>query len=231
MEAGVFEIFGTRYYSYGLGLLFVAPFAFWFVASFFRIVTQFIDRKPIKWFGPILSAVCVLLMPVIVFFDVYQIGQQATKLCNEKAGLRVYRTAQTEGVLGLSGIEHWAKYGFEFVEYEHSVKRKIRHYFKNGKPTFKKVDKFLSQYELVETRSDITPRIGVIIQEVKDRNTNEVLGQSKEFSIDGGWADMFFYNLTGFSYSPWICSGISGKRQIYISDLIEVTLNPSQNEQ
>ena len=226
MDAGVWEIFGTRYYTHGLGLIFVLPFMIWFGVAFVLMLKGLVVEHKFKFQGLFVSACYIVISLVVVFWDVYQIGQQATKLCNEKAGLHVYRTAEANSVLGLSGIEQWSKYGFKFVEYEDVLKNKTRYFYENGKPTYKKVDKFLSQYELVETRSHVTARIEIIKQEIKDRNTNEVLGESNEFSIDGGWADMFFYNTTGFSYSPWICSGISEKRRIYISDLIGITLNP-----
>jgi len=226
MDAGIWEIYGTRYYTHGFGLLFVFPFAVWFFMSSVHTLKGLVVERTFKWRGLVLSACLIVVTLVAVFWDVYQIGQQATKLCNEKAGLHVYRTAEADSVLGLSDIEHWSKYGFKFVEYEDVLKNKTRYFFENGKPTYKRVNQFSSQYELVETRKYITSRIEIIKQEIKDRNSDEVLGESNEFSIDAGWADIFFYNTTGFNYSPWVCSGINVKRQIYISDLIEITLNP-----
>ncbi|WP_321532215.1 hypothetical protein [uncultured Desulfuromonas sp.] len=225
MDAGVFEIFGTRYYTHGFGLLLVAPFAFWFIVSVIGVPIRLLERKPLQWYGVVVSAFCTFVMLIVVFWDVYQIGQQATKLCNEEAGLHVYRTAEAESFLGAAGIRGWAEYGFEFTEGE-SDKDKIRYFMENGKPTYKKVDQFLSQYELVTTRKKITNRIGIIKQQIKDRNSNEVLGEANEFKIHGGWADMLFFNLTGFSYSPWICSGRNQKKKIYPSDLVKAVLAP-----
>lgn len=231
MESGVWEIFGTRYYTHGFGLIFVAPFAIWFgIALLLGLGRLLRGKRPFISINFCLSAVMLVTSFIVVFGDVYLIGKQVTKLCNEKAGLHVYRTAETESVLGVSGIEHWSKYGFAFVEYEDVSKNKTRYFYENSKSTYKRVDRFLSQYEVVETRKHITPRIEIIKQEVKDRNTNEVLGESNEYSIDAGWADMFFYNTTGFSYSPWMCSGMHEKRHIYISDLIESTLNPNYKQ-
>lgn len=228
MESGVWEIFGTRYYTHGFGLIFIAPFVMWFGIALLLTLGRIVRGKhPFISINFCLSAAMVVISFIVVFGDVYQIGQKAAKLCNEKAGLHVYRSAQAESVLGLFDIEHWAKYGFKFVEYEDVLKNKTRYFYENGRPTHKKIDQFLSKYELVETRKYITPRIEIIKQEIKDRNTNEVLGESNEYSIDAGWADMFFYNTTGFSYTPWICSGLEEKRHIYIRDLIKATLNPS----
>ena len=228
MESGVWEIFGTRYYTHGFGLIFVAPFAMWFGIALLLTLGRIVrGKRPFISINFCLSAAMVIISFIVVFGDVYQIGKQVTMLCNKKAGLHVYRTAEAESVLGLSDIEHWARYGFKFVEYEDALKNKIRYFYENGRPSYKKIDQFLSQYELVETRKHITPRIEIIKQEIKDRKTNEVLGESNEYSIDAGWADMVFYNTTGFSYTPWICSGMKEKRHIYIRDIIKATLNPS----
>ena len=167
MDAGVWEIYGTRYYTHGFGLLFVAPFVLLFVASLIRLLVRAADGKPLKWYGPIFFALCSVVMLVAVFWDVYQIGQQATKLCNEKAGLHVYRTAEADSVLGLSDIEHWSKYGFKFLEDNSLSKGKLRLFMKDGKPTYKKADQFLSEYEYSITYSHMTSRIEIIKQEVK----------------------------------------------------------------
>ncbi|SEA84794.1 hypothetical protein SAMN05660420_03399 [Desulfuromusa kysingii] len=228
MDAGVWEIFGTRYYTHGFGLLFVFPFAIWFFVASVLTLKGLVVERTFKWRGLALSACLIVVTLVAVFWDVYQIGQQATKLCNEKAGLHVYRTAEAEGVLGLFSIEHWSKYGFKFVEYEDVLKNKTRYFLEGGKPAHKKVNQFLSQYEYLITRKNLTSRIGIIKQEIKDRNANEVLGESNEFSIDGGWADMLFYNTTGFSYSPWICSGSNESQKIYPSELVKAVLKPEE---
>lgn len=225
MDAGVWEIFGTRYYSNGFGLLLVAPFAFWFVVSLIGVPIRAIERKPVKWYGLIISLLCTLVMLVVVFWDVYQIGQQATKLCNEKAGLHVYRTAEAEGVLGLFSIEHWSKYGFKFVEYEDVLKNKTRYFLEGGKPAHKKVNQFLSQYELLITRKKLTPKIKIHQYQIIERSTNEILGETAHLRIDGGWADMAFYGLTGFTYTPWQCKG-DGMEDASPIDIVKVVLKP-----
>ncbi|WP_448874514.1 hypothetical protein [Desulfobulbus propionicus] len=229
MDAGVFEIFGTRYYTHCFGLLLVAPFILWFVVTLISMPIQVVRKKPVKWRKLALSAACTLAMLVAVFWDVYRIGQQATKLCHEKAGLHVYRTAEAESFVGAAGIKGWDEYGFKFTERK-SDKGKIRYFYENGKQTYKKVDKFLSQYELITTRNRLTPKIKIIKQKIKCIKTEEILGESKEISIDPGWADMLFYNATGFSYSPWICSGIDEKK-IYPSNVVKSVLKPINKRQ
>jgi hypothetical protein len=226
MESGVWEIFGMSYYTHGFGLIFVAPFAIWFgIALLLTLVRILRGKRPFISINLCLSAVMVFISFILVFWDVYQIGQQATKLCNKKAGLHVYRTAEAESVLGLSGIEHWSKYGFKFVEYEDVLKNKTRYFLDNGKPAYKKVDEFLSQYELVITRKNLTSKIKIHQYQIVYRSTYEVLGETSQLSIAGGWADMFFYGITGFSYSPWICKG-DGMGDSSPIDIVKHVLKP-----
>jgi hypothetical protein len=98
LDAGVFEIFGTWYYTYCFGIILIAPFALWFVGSMIRVLMRALAGKPVKWYGPAISAGCTLAMLIAVFWDVYQIGQEATRLCNEKAGLHVYRTVPIQTI-------------------------------------------------------------------------------------------------------------------------------------
>lgn len=230
MDGGAFEIFGTRYYTNCFGILYIVPFALWFVGAMIRVLMRALEGKPVKWFGPAISAGCILAMLVAVFWDVYQIGQEATRLCNEKAGLHVYRTVEAESVVGLFDIKHWSKYGFKFVEYKSVLNKKTRHFLDDEKPKQKEVDKFLSRYELTMSRSRISSAIDLLKIEVKDRFSDELLGESLEYSIDGGWADMSIFGMTGFTFSPWICSGKDRKRQIYPSDVVEATIRPIKTD-
>ncbi len=224
MDGGAFEIFGTRYYTHNFGILFTVPFALWFVGAMIRVFMRALEGKPVKWFGPAISAGCIFAMLVAVFWDVYQIGQEATRLCNEKAGLHVYRTVEAESFLGAGGIKNWAEYGFKFTEGDHN-KGKVRYFYKDGKPTYKKVDKFLSEYELVITRKKLTPQIRIHQFQIIDRFTHEVLGEAAELIIDGGWADMAFYGLTGFTFTPWKCKGGLGDSSPF--DIVTLVLKPN----
>jgi hypothetical protein len=224
MDAGVWEIFGTRYYTHGFGLLFVFPFAIWFFVSLVLTLKGLVLERTFKWRGLVLSFCLIVVTLVVVFWDVYQIGQQAISLCNEKAGLHVYKTAEAEGFLGVGGIRGWGEYGFKFTEREDG-KDKIRYFYENGKPTYKKVDQFLSWYELLITRKQLTPKIMIHQYQIVERSNNEVLGEILQFTIDGGWADMAFYGLTGFTYTPWKCKG-NRMGDASPIDIVKVVLKP-----
>ena len=229
MESGVFEIFGTRYYTDCFGIILVIPFFLWFIGGVIRTLVPALKKKPVKWYWATVPAACSIAMLVAVFWDVYHIGQEATRLCNEKAGLHVYKTVQAESVFGVISIRPWGEYGFKFTEGEND-EGKIRYFYENGKPTYKTVDKILSRYEVVvRPHQRVAPGIEVLKFEVKDRHTGEVLGEAINYSIDGGWADMAFWGITGFGFSPWICSGKDGEGRrsvIYPSDLVKATIKP-----
>jgi hypothetical protein len=224
MDAGVFEIFGTRYYTHCFGLLLVAPFILWIVVTLISMPIQVVRKKPVKWRKLALSAACTLAMLVAVFWDVYRIGQQATKLCHEKAGLHVYRTAEAESFVGAAGIKGWDEYGFKFTEGE-SDKDKIRYFMDNGNPTFKKIDHFISQYQLLIIRKKLTSKIKIHQYQIIERSSNEVLGETAQLTIDGGWADMAFYKITGFTYTPWHCKG-RGMRDSSPINIVKIILKP-----
>jgi hypothetical protein len=228
MKAGVIEIFGTHYYTAGIGLILVSPFLLWFAISLLSFLIRWMAGAPVKRRSLVVSFIWTIVMLTVVYLDVFIIGQKAARLCNKYGGMHVYRTAEAESFIG-DMIEGWAEYGFKFTE-RRSDEGKIRYFYENGKPTYKMVDEFLSQYELVMHSYYIAPRIEILKLEVKDRETHEILGESIEYSIDGGWADMLFYNVTGFSYSPWICSG-KYKRQLYPSDIVKATLKPIHKQQ
>jgi len=208
MDSGVIELFGTRYYTHFFGIVLIAPFALWCSISVLPVLMRKISGKPVKWYGAAASIVSTLLMFIAVFGDVYLIGRQATKLCNENAGLYVYRTVEAESFLGAAGIKNWIGYGFKFTE-GGGDDRKIRYFYENGKPTFKEIDKFLSRYELVITREKLFPKIARHQYQVIDRHSNELLGEVIQFTIDGGWADEAFYGITGMRRNPWKCRGES----------------------
>ena len=81
------------------------------------------------------------------------------------------------------------------------------YFYENGKPTYKKVEQFKSLYELVITRKKLTSKMRHHHYKVVEISTGEIIGETSQIAISGGWADMLFYGITGFSYSPWICKG------------------------
>lgn len=230
MDAGVWEIFGIRYYTHGFGLIFVLPFVIWFFVASVLTLKGLLVEHTFKWRGLLLSAFLIVVTLVTVFWDVYQIGQQATKLCQEQGGLHVYKIAEAEGFIGDTSIEYWSKYGFKYVEYKYASgklkSKKIRFIMKNNKPINLMIEDFKSQYKLVITSDYSNPNITIHRYVITNIINNNVLGEAVKFGIRGGWADMLFFGITGFNYSPWICSEIIDGHILNPGDIVKATLKP-----
>lgn len=221
------EIFGTYYYTNCFGLIFfVGPVFLVFVCSLLYTALVALNRETIRWRWPLIFGLCTVVVFVAVFWDVYLTGRQATKLCKEQAGLHLYRTAEAESIIGAGTIKDWKDYGFIFTEYIYGSYVYRTYYDKDGKMITEKVDNILSQYEYSSARVRMNPRIYLLNEKIRYRITGEILGEIKTFSIDTGWADSLFYNLTGFNYAPWICSGEKKYELIYSSDLVKSVLKP-----
>ena len=216
MEAGVHQILGVNYYTNQWGNILIAPFVATFLLSLIATVIRISNRERpfFKWY----LYVSFLLVPcavVAVYWDVYKTGQQATALCREKGGIHVYKTAEVEGFLGAADIEEYSRYGFSYLEYGVPSGGKYRYVIQDGKAKRINVLEFISDYEITRQKykEKAENRISVDKYSVHNRHTDEVLGEDVRIFIDAGWADSLFYNLTGFSYSPWICYGEGGGRR------------------
>jgi hypothetical protein len=216
MEEGVHQIFNTNYYTHLWGNILIVPFIVFFVLSLIITLARIFDKKRpfIRWhlYASFLLIPCAL---VAVYWDVYQTGQQATALCREKSGIHVYKTAEVKGFLGATDIEEYSKYGFSYLETRGVYGDKRRYTMQDGKAIRTDVAEFISDYEITSLKYDkkVTNRISMNKYYVTNRHTGEVLGEDVRIFIDTGWADSLFYNLAGFSYSPWICYGEGGERR------------------
>ncbi len=228
MQSGMFTIFGTTYYTHGIGLIFVFPFAVWFFITVAKCSANYsMKRKPIGLSSMVLSASISLLVFTGVFLDVFLTGQKASRLCNTMAGLHVYKKVKADGLLGLHKIEDWTDYGFKFVEHESITGKKNREFIENNKVKRIKVKDFMSKFELVTEREKVTGRITMAISRIKNRESNEVFSELVVIGVYPGWADSFFINLTGTDYGGWNCERDEEGQSLklyYISDLVKETI-------
>lgn len=234
MQSGVYGFFGVNYYTHCSGFIFVFPFVVWLFFAVVLFLSQLAENifekagKPLKWRSVILPAVMIPISFVVAFWDVYFIGQQATKLCKEQAGLHVYKTVEADGVSGIYNIKYWSEYGFKFIE-NIDIGNKIRYTYVGGKSKVELVDKFNSKYAIVNNNIKISNRIFVVKYLSINIETNEILGDLAYVVVYGGWADMLFYNLTGFTYSPWSCGrgkNIESNSELTDFDLVKATIKP-----
>jgi hypothetical protein len=232
MQSGVYEFFGVNYYTRGTGLVLVFPFVVWLFFAVILLLSQLTENffekadKPLKWRSVLIPAAMIPISFVVAFWDVYLIGQQATKLCKEQAGLHVYKTVEADGFIGDSSIDYWSKFGFKFVEYQMGNGEKYRYVLLNGDVKKISVDNLLSSYEIISSDSIVTNKISEYSYAIVDVNSKQVISSLKKYSIDCGWSDMVMYSVSGFSYTPWICSGISTGINLNVRDLIKHSIIP-----
>lgn len=187
------------------------------------------------------STVLVILLPLVTFplWDAVAISQRATKLCEQRGGLHVYRTVNADSFLGGGGIEYWSRYGFRFLEIGGSQDKKYRLIMKESKEIREEISDFESQYQ-VQTDVELPghdPNIRGSAVRVKDRITGEVLGELVKLTIYPSWFDRFALNLLPVEFNPWICGNEApdgegsyspGKKKYLYgsSDVIKATIKP-----
>lgn len=215
------ELFGTNYYIMFPSVIIFLFFSFLsigLVAGFKR-----------HWHWKKITAVSMGLIIgifIIVFGDVYLIGQQATKLCKEEGGLHVYKTAEAEGFIGTTYIEGWSKFGFQYVEDQYGGK-KYRYVMKNGAKEKIEIDQFIGKYFIGGSRDVINKHIVRTSYSLSKLESKEMLGEVVFFSIYPGWIDSRLVGASGFSFTPWFCGDKNARdKNLSSTDVIRATLKP-----
>ncbi len=199
-----------------------------FMAFVVIIITPFIYWLILKRFKLAVKITSILLVWVVAMFiaywDVYQISKEAERLCREEAGLHVYKTVEAEGLVGLSSIDYWSQYGFEYLEKESIGGQKTRFMLVDGEVVFEEVEDFLSRYEFFTKLEVIEKPFNRGRKIIKDRQTGEVLGEIVSFAVYPGWLDSRLLGILSFSWSPAGCDGDYApepqKSTLYIDDLV-----------
>jgi len=167
---------------------------------------------------------------VIAYGDVYLIARDAKRLCEQEAGLKVYRTVEAEGFAGVSDIEFWAEKGFSYLETVESSGRQWRHQVLNGKPTSEEVSSLASELELVHHSEPVDLRIAREKESLVFRSSGEVAAELLSFRIFPGFWDRLF--VRGSGWTPPMCEGPAVKsiyeRSLTYKDLIFAALKPKK---
>ena len=218
----LFTYGGTQLFI-GFGMVVLLPLLY------FKVIKPLV----VSGGGRFLAALGVwALIWIIAYGDVLSIAWHAKKLCRAEAGPHVFRTAETDGFLGYGDILVWAPYGFTYVEGQQygSGAGYFRATMKDGKPSDERIQKPTSQYEFARDSKIVLRSIVRDSEIVRDRRTQEILGEQVSFAIYPGWIDKKFIGLTGFTFIPPICiapnhkpgPGATSKSQ----DLIKLVLKP-----
>ena len=227
------ELIGWPWYTFGwpliLGILLFLPLVLFVLRFFGREFdwTSFLLKARYRW------PIALSIVFILVCGDVVQIGREANKICREQGGLHIYKTVETEGFYGSSGIKYWSEYGFKYVESGLS-KNGVSHWtWVEGKKQHRYVPLPLSRYQWrgPGKRTRINTWIFRSSSRVVDRQTGEKLGQLVWFSVYPGWFERWLLSM--FNEHSWTCGenvpkekqALYGKR--YGEDeLIKFTLHP-----
>lgn len=234
-------LFGMPYYTMGFVEAAAVPVAVLVLAAglfFYR------RRPPRCQLGGafVLAAAVVLLWEVVGNADMIYLSWQARRLCAAESGLHVYRTAQTDGFLGDSAIDHWSAYGFEYVE---KLKPRrdgqppvVRYVMADGEVTWARYPSLRSRYQY---RGPLMRRVSYQVERrsrtVEDRTTGELLGELVSFAVYPGWFDRSVLAVLPGTWRPWTCGEAApdgagsydrfrNMRLYSRIDLIEATLKP-----
>lgn len=246
------EIFGTNYY------VIFAPIPLLVVLAI--LLLMMVAVVTIRWFehkklmipkGLAISILVVMALEVILFWDVYWVGKEAKRLCEEEGGLHVYRTVEVETFEtsgGANTIRKLLKQGYPSVvatdrsEKPHQL---YRYTLINNQIQREPISEFVSRYRVIGSyknpshpgRFDYPTK--VLNRYVKksryileDQKIGEVLGELVYYSIFPGIVDVLLVGMSGLTFTPWFCGdeqiidGVKTGKRISITNLAEATLKP-----
>jgi hypothetical protein len=232
----VVTIFGTTYYTIGAGLLMLAllaPLFYLFARWLLRPNVEDEPRRKRLLAEGGLTLGLLLIAAVALHWDVYLIGQRAKVLC-EQTGLVVHTTAPAGGFVGSTAIRYWSRYGFEWLE-DTIAGKKYRIVLEDGKELRREIPDFAGQFELrhlmsPSERDYVGQRIVRLQNVLIDRRSGEPVAILTKFSLDRGWIDSIFIDLSGLTASPKVCGRdaanyvVIGNGQLGITELVTRSL-------
>jgi len=227
-------LFGTTYYTW------LAPYPLLIIIALLIImIPMFMFDHWIKTRRVKIPKITIILILIILgieiylFKDVYWIGQEAKRLCDEEGGLHVYKTVEVNGFAGTSSIEYWSKQGFEFVEHGSPQGKLYKLTMENGHVNKQEINIYSNPYHINTREDEILNRyMGKSEYVVSNRKTGEILGKLVKIFIYPGKIDAYLWGKTGFTFIPWVCGGEfidnDSKKKVKLtsSDLILATLKP-----
>jgi len=217
-----------------LGYIVYIPIGLAVLVTMYLLLLRKISSISVRMFSLVSIAVFLMTWPL---WGALTLSYEAENLCKEQGGLHVYKTAVTDGFVGLANIKTWSKYGFTYIEWGENNK-KYRYTIKNNEVNRKEIPDFTGRYFSGGGKHEkITNHFARIRDYVKDRQSGEVLGELVIITIDPSWFDRAALNLLPVEYNPWICGNEAPKgkgeyvpwekKYVYgSSDLIKSTLKP-----
>ena len=218
-----------------LGYVFYVPLALGLVGLLYAFVVRKIPIKIIRW--PVL-VILVIVSLTAPLWQALSISYQAEKLCKEQGGLHVYKTAETDSLLGPASTKRWIDYGFSYIERSGPNNRRYRFTMKNGNEISEEITEYTSRYI---SRGGGFERVNKYFARtryiVEDQHNHDILGDLVIIIIYPSNFDLFFLSLLSIEFNPWHCgdkvannknSNYQGnsKHKYNYADLIKATLKP-----
>lgn len=141
----------------------------------------------------------------VAYGDVLWIARAAKRLCEEEAGLRIYKTARTSGFFGSNDIRKWASMGFDFVEFSDPGGSLHRYSVRDGRFAEKLITEIKSKYGYSARGAQATYGVAVRVEQVSDLASGEVLGERRMFRVLPGWIDRFVMSVVSGYRTPVYC--------------------------
>ena len=208
---------------------------------FFLIIILFAYRWVLRHLlgQRIAAGVSVVLLGFVLgapVWDIYKIGQVTKRLCEEKAGLHVYKTIESDGLFGSRDIEIWAQRGFSFTEsFNQRDGKKYRYYLREGQVMTENIQEFSVSHGLLDygIHKVADEHHGFFTIRVGDIDTNEVYAELVTVKTYPGWLDNFFIGVTGTGsgFSVWQCGDdppYGRKMKLMASDVILAAIKPNK---
>lgn len=211
----------------GPSLFMTAVFVFVMPIVWFKLARPRFQRWPSRL--AVMLAVWMVAW-FIAYGDVLLIAREAKRVCEEEAGLRVYRTAEVEGFAGFAGIKEWAAQGFQFVE-NIGVDGNVTVFrVQDGQFVTEQRKNPISKYQYSSQLISFSDRLSLRRESVTEIATGDVLGELLTFRPRLGWIDGALGNIVGANPNPKLCEGVGmiapDKKTLSFKNLIHATLIP-----
>ncbi len=142
--------------------------------------------------------------------DVLFTSLRMAYLCHTQGGLQVYRTAEADGIFGVSDIDYWSERGFSYVEstvpFKSDPPRFRRTSMIDGVPNTEESTEIKSSFKLAYS---IGVPYGYSIRRggprIRDIESGEILGEIVVWDVYPGLFDRWWRSVLPGAWRPWTC--------------------------
>ena len=137
-----------------------------------------------------LIIVCVTIAFLAPVHDVIKTGLDMHYYCNNEHGEHIYKTVETNSVYGgLKAAREYIEAGFDFVEAEGLAGKLTRFELADDRLKRTLIESPISEYEVTKEYINLDNNIRMTNIRIVNRNTQDVLGETKSFIAKYGRLD------------------------------------------